>query len=311
MKLSRVDLALVLMVAIWGTNYSVMKLAFEEMPQQPFNALRMVLAAVVFAAAISIILSRAKRGVAHPRTFFTHEPLTRADILAMGGLGLVGHFAYQLCFVGGVARTSVANSSLIIGATPVLVAIVGAALGRERVSAMHWIGAAVSAAGIFIVVGSGAALGGEHLYGDLLVLASVLCWTVYTVGASSLLKRHSPLFVTGVSMAIGATLYMIVTLPQMGRVDWSLVSAWTWWALVFSSLLALCLSYLIWYGAVQKIGMARTSVYSNLVPVAAMTVATVWLGEPLTGRKLLGAALVLGGVALTRIRIPMVSPGPR
>lgn len=299
------------MVAIWGTNYSVMKLAFEEMPQQPFNALRMALAALVFAIAISVILHRAARGLAHPRMLFTHEPLTRADILAMGGLGLVGHFAYQLCFVGGVARTSVANSSLIIGATPVLVAIVGAALGRERVSAMHWLGAAVSAAGIWIVVGSGAALGGDHLDGDLLVLASVLCWTIYTVGASSLLKRHSPLFITGVSMAIGATLYMIVTLPQMGRVDWTLVSAWTWWALVFSSLLALCLSYLIWYGAVQKIGMARTSVYSNLVPVAAMSVATIWLGEPLTGRKLLGAALVLGGVALTRIRIPMVSPGPR
>lgn len=311
MKLSRVDVALVCMVAIWGTNYSVMKLAFEEMPQQPFNALRMALAALVFAIAISVILHRAARGLSHPRMFFTHEPLTRADILAMGGLGLVGHFAYQLCFVGGVARTSVANSSLIIGATPVLVALIGAALGRERVSAMHWIGAAVSAAGIWIVVGSGAALGGDHLTGDLLVLASVLCWTIYTVGASSLLKRHSPLFVTGVSMAIGATLYVIVTLPQLGRVDWSLVSAWTWWALVFSSLLALCLSYLIWYGAVQKIGMARTSVYSNLVPVAAMSVATIWLGEPLTGRRLLGAALVLGGVALTRVRIPMVSPGPR
>lgn len=311
MRLSRVDLALVLMVAIWGTNYSVMKVAFLEMPQQPFNALRMVLAALVFAVAIAVILGRAGRGLSHPRVFFTHEPLTRGDILAMAGLGVVGHFAYQLCFVGGVARTSVANSSLIIGATPVLVALVGSALGRERVSLMHWIGAAVSAAGIWIVVGTGAALGGDHLTGDLLVLASVVCWTIYTVGASSLLKRHSPLFVTGVSMAIGAALYMIVTVPQMGRVDWDGVSAWTWWALVFSSLLALCLSYLIWYGAVQKIGMARTSVYSNLVPVSAMTVATLWLGEPLTGQKLLGAALVLGGVALTRVRIPMVSPGPR
>jgi drug/metabolite transporter (DMT)-like permease len=311
MGMTRVDLALICMVAIWGTNYSVMKVAFEEMPQQPFNALRMVLAAGVFAVAILAMLRRANIVAAQPRMLFTREPLTRNDVLAMAGLGVVGHFAYQLCFVGGVARTSVANSSLIIGATPVLVAIVGAALGRERVSAMHWIGAAVSATGIWIVVGAGAALGGDHLIGDLMVLGSVVCWTIYTVGASSLLTRHSPLFVTGFSMVIGATLYMLVTLPQMGRVDWDGVSAWTWWALVFSSLLALCLSYLIWYGAVQKIGMARTSVYSNLVPVAAMTVATVWLGEPLTGRKLLGAALVLGGVALTRIRIPMVSPGPR
>jgi drug/metabolite transporter (DMT)-like permease len=309
--LSRVDLALVGMVAIWGANYSVLKMAFREMPQQPFNALRMVIASIVFGAAISWILNHARRGAALPRMLFTREPLLRRDILALGGLGLVGHFGYQLFFVGGVARTSVANSSLIIGATPVCVAIVSAALGKERVSWMHWLGAAVSASGIWMVVGMGARLGGDTMVGDLMILGSVACWTTYTVGAASLLKRHSPLFVTGTSMAMGAIPYVLVTLPGMARVDWAGVSAWTWWALVFSSLLALCLAYLIWYAAVQKIGMARTSIYSNLVPISAMTFAALWLGEPITSQKILGAALVLGGVALTRLRLPLVSPGPR
>ena len=310
-RVSRVDLALVVMVVIWGANYSVLKLAFQEIPQQPFNALRMAIASLVFAVAIAVMFRRARRGAHQPRMLFTSEPLARRDILALAGLGLVGHFGYQLCFVGGVARTSVANSSLIIGATPVCVALAGAALGRERVSWMHWAGAAVSGIGIWIVVGMGAGLGGEHLTGDLLVLASVACWTIYTVGAASLLKRHSPLFVTGTSMALGAAPYVLVILPQMAGVNWGAVSAWTWWALVFSSLFALCLAYLIWYAAVQKIGMARTSIYSNLVPIAAMTGAAFMLGEPVTVQKILGAMLVLGGVALTRIRWPIVSPGPR
>jgi len=309
--MTRVDAALVLMVAIWGANYSVLKLAFQEIPQQPFNALRMVIASIVFAAAISWIFSHARKGGIPPRILFTREPLQRRDILALAGLGLVGHFAYQLFFVGGVARTSVANSSLIIGATPVCVALAGAALGRERVSWMHWLGAAVSAAGIWLVVGLGAEIGGETLTGDLMILGSVACWTTYTVGAAALLTRHSPLFVTGASMAMGAIPYVLVTIPQMATVNWAGVSAWTWWALLFSSLFALCLAYLIWYAAVQTIGMARTSIYSNLVPIAAMTTAALWLGEPITAQKALGAAFVLGGVALTRIRLPLVSPGPR
>ena len=309
--MSRVDLALVVMVAIWGANYSVLKLAFQEIPQQPFNALRMVIASILFALAITWIFARAKKGGPLPRMLFTHEPLRRRDLFALAGLGLVGHFAYQLFFVGGVALTSVANSSLIIGATPVCVAIVSAALGKERVSWMHWLGAAVSAAGIWLVVGVGARIGGDTLTGDLMILGSVACWTAYTVGASALLKRHSPLFVTGTSMAMGAIPYVLVTIPQMARVNWAGVSAWTWWALVFSSLFALCVAYLIWYAAVQKIGMARTSIYSNLVPISAMTVAALWLGEPITAQKVAGAALVLGGVALTRLRLPLVSPGPR
>ena len=299
------------MVAIWGANYSVLKLAFQEIPQQPFNALRMVIASIVFALAITWIFGRARKGGTVPRMLFTHEPLLRRDLFALAGLGLVGHFAYQLFFVGGVALTSVANSSLIIGATPVCVAIVSAALGKERVSWLHWLGAAVSASGIWLVVGMGARLGGDTLTGDLMILGSVACWTTYTVGASALLKRHSPLFVTGTSMAMGAIPYVLVTIPQMSRVDWAGVSAWTWWALVFSSLFALCLAYLIWYAAVQKIGMARTSIYSNLVPIAAMAVAAVWLGEAISAQKVAGAALVLGGVALTRLRLPLVSPGPR
>jgi drug/metabolite transporter (DMT)-like permease len=51
---------------------------------------------------------------------------------------------------------------------------------------------------------------------------------------------------------------------------------------------------------VQKIGPSRTAIYSNVVPIIAMAVAAMWLGEPLTRTKLLGATAVLTGVALTR-----------
>jgi len=84
-------------------------------------------------------------------------------------------------------------------------------------------------------------------------------------------------------------------------VDWLAVSAWSMGALVLSALLALNLAYVIWYTGVQRLGAARTSIYSNGVPVVAMLVAWVWLGEPLTWTKILGAAAVLSGVLLTRI----------
>ena len=60
------------------------------------------------------------------------------------------------------------------------------------------------------------------------------------------------------------------------------------------------LSYTIWYVAVRQIGSARTAAYSNLIPVVAMASAVLFLGEPTELRKVLGAAAVLAGVALTR-----------
>ena len=53
--------------------------------------------------------------------------------------------------------------------------------------------------------------------------------------------------------------------------------------------------------AVQRIGSARTSVYSNLTPVVAMIVAAIWLGETISGAQIVGAAMILSGIAVNRL----------
>lgn len=297
----RVDAALVLMVLIWGVNYSLMKRTFAELPPQPFNALRMLVSTSVFLAAIGLARRAARRGVAVSRIFHTETPMTPADRWLLVGCGIVGHFIYQSCFVAGVAATSVSNSALIVGATPVVVAIVSAALGHERIGRLHWLGAATSAFGIYLVVGHGAALGGAHLKGDLLVIASVACWATYSLGAARLIQRHSPLYVTGMTFAIGCGPYVLATLPQSLAIDWAALPGWVYASAVGSALFALCLAYVIWYTGIQAIGVARTSLYSNLVPVAAMTFAALWLGEPITLIKTAGTAAVLTGLFLTRL----------
>lgn len=310
----RIDALLVLMVLIWGANYSVIKHAFREIPPQPFNALRLIIASTVFLVAIRVARRRAqaaagRRSRHSAGVFFTPSPVSSRELWMLVWLGFIGHFVYQYCFVGGVDQTSVSNAALIIGMTPVAVAVVSALLGRERIGPLHWLGAAVSLAGLYAIVGHGAGFGGATLRGDLLVMLSVGCWVFYTLGATSLIARHSPLFVTGITMAIGGIPYVAATLPQIVRMDWSHVSPWTWISLVVSALLALNVAYLIWYTGVQKIGAARTSIYSNLVPVVAMTIAALWLGEPLDGTRILGALAVLSGVFLTRLgRKPTAVP---
>lgn len=233
--------------------------------------------------------------------FYSPAPLTARDWLGLAGLGLVGHCLYQYCFVAGLAQTSVANSALVLAVTPVLIAIVSAALGQERISPLHWLGALLSLGGIYLVVGGGIGAGRGSLGGDLLMFAAACCFAIYTLGAQPLMTRHSPVGVTGLSMAIGTVLYVPAVLPHLRAVDWGTVRADTWLALVYSALFALCVSYTIWYAAVREIGSARTSVYSNLVPIVAMMTASLMLGEPLGARKIAGAAAVLAGVALTRV----------
>ena len=302
------------MILIWGSNYSVVKTALGQIPPLPFNSLRLALASLLFLASLAVT-----GGTPEPagvtgrpgwRAFPSARALSGRDWLSIAALGVIGHFIYQLCFMGGLSRTTVSNSSLILGTSPVAVAMLTSAVGHERVSRRHWIGAALSVVGIYLLAGRGASLSGQTLVGDLLAMCAVLCWAIYTVAARSLLERHSPLVVTGYSMAIGTSLYVPFGLAGLRALDWRSVGLGAWSGLVFSAVLALYVAYLIWYTAVQRIGNLRTSMYSNVLPVVAMVIAAVWLNEEISGPKAAGAAAILIGVGITRIGATLPASTP-
>ena len=287
-RLPLLDLSLVLMVLVWGANYSVMKRAFDEVPPLAFNAMRMVLASTVFLWSIRVARRRAGRTPTRlSAVFHTPDRLTRRDRWDLAWLGVVGHFGYQLCFAAGVARTHASNAALILGATPVAVVVLSAVFGRDRIRPLVWLGAAVSALGVYFVIGRGAAFGASTLQGDLLMFVALICWAVYTLGSTRIMARHSPLYVTGVTMAIGTALYAVSAVPSLLLVRWSAVGATTWVLLVLSALLALCFGFIVWNAAVQRLGATHTVIYSNLVPLVAMIVA---------------AGLIVFGVVLTRLQ---------
>ena len=294
------------MTIIWGTNYALVKTAFREIDPQAFNTLRLIEASAVMVG-VNLLVRRYRPAVAESAggeiasIFHTPAIVTGGEWLRLAWLGLVGHCAYQYLFIGGLARTSVANGALIVAASPIVITLFSTIAGKERIGALHWAGTILSFLGIYIVVGRGAHVNEASLRGDVMLFGAVVCWALYTIGARPLMARHSPVGVTAVSMALGTVMYVPLAAPAMSAVDWSGVSVLTWIKLVYSSLFALCVAYTIWYVAVREIGSARTSAYSNLLPIVAMATAYVWLGEPLGLGKLGGAAAVLAGVALTRL----------
>jgi drug/metabolite transporter (DMT)-like permease len=284
------DFLLLLMILIWGSNFSIVKVALRDFPEIPFNAMRMVTGTVVFLAALWFTRDRAK-----PRA-----PLTRTDWTQLFLLGFVGTFLYQFCFVSSVRRTSVGNGSLIIGLSPIVISLMSALVGHERIRPLRWVGVAVALLGLYFVVGHGVDFSGQTLRGDLLMLAGVMCWATYSVASQPILRRHPPLVVIALTFSVGATSYVLVTTPILAGTNWSAVSSFSWLLMFTSAFLALNVSYWIWYTGLQKLGGSRTSMYSYLTPVVAMVVAALWLGEPISTNQVAGAAAIFTGLLITR-----------
>ena len=220
----RIDVLLLLMTVIWGSNFTVVKLAIRYIPELPFNSLRLLIASVAFLGAIALREGR--------------PTLTGAEWRRVIQLAFVGHVIYQLCFVGAVRRTTVANSALIFAFTTIVVTLLTSALGHERIQPARWAGALLSLAGIYLVVGGGAAQAGATMVGNLLAAGAMLCWAVYTVGARKLLAARSALAVTGYSMAVGSIAYVPLAWSGFRDLRWGAVPVSAWAALALSALLA-------------------------------------------------------------------------
>ncbi len=283
------DLALLAMVFVWGINFAIIKQTLAEMSPLAFNGLRVSLAAIVM-----LVILRATEG---------DWRLSKGDWLPMLRLGLIGNTVYQLLFILGLDRTRAGNSSLILALVPVVVALLSAGLGSEKVRGRAWLGIVLSFAGIVLVVqGGGKSVGltSGTLLGDVLTLGATICWALYTVLSKPLLEHYSPLRVSGLSMAMGAPLLVLASVPELIRQDWGTVSLQGWLGLLYSFSMALVFAYIVWSTGVRRIGGPRTAVYSNLIPVVAVTTAWLMLGEAMTGLQLVGAVVILTGVTLAR-----------
>jgi drug/metabolite transporter (DMT)-like permease len=287
-KLGWIDLALVAMVTIWGVNAVVVKLAYLQFQPVAFMTLRFIIPPIVFA----LILCLTDR-----RFVFS-----RRDWIMLTLAGLVGTTIYQPCFLFGLQLSDVSDAALIIATTPAFVAILNRLLGREQLAPRGWLGIVIAFVGVAFSLSGNRSFGfsPDMWLGYVLLFFSDLFWASYVVLIAPLMQRHPPLRVTALSIILGAIPLVLFNLPSLAAQDWNAVNVGGWSSVLFSSVLAVVATTVIWNLSVQKIGGARTAIYMNLTPVIAMFTAVLLLSKEITLAKIIGTAIILFGVNLVR-----------
>lgn len=279
---------MLLVVLIWGGNFTATKVALQQLPPLPFTALRFAVASLLL---LALLFHR--EGVRLPR---------RDTWPALIALGVVGNTVYQLLFVNGLARTSATNSSLILASMPTVVTVAAGVIGLERTTLRERIALAVATVGVVLVVASrGLDFGGERV-GDLLTLGSVLSWAAYTVGLRGFRSGMSALSITTWTTITGTPALLLLGLPGLAQIDFGTVSVAAWSGLAYSTILSLIVAYFLWNRGVQVIGASRASLYTCLTPLVATTTAMAVLHERPAIWHFVGGALIVGGVTLSQAR---------
>jgi len=124
------------------------------------------------------------------------------------------------------------------------------------------------------------------------------------------LQRLGTLYVSGWSMLFGAVLMSPLIALGWDRTPWGEMQAAHWASFAYTVVLAGALGYLFWYEGIRRLGIARSVIYSYLIPVFAMISAVTFLGEHVSLAQIIGAVVVIAGLVLTRQTTPAPAPTP-
>lgn len=270
---------------VWGGSFIAARIVATETPAFTAALWRYVIATAALVA-LSLVL---EHGL--PR-------LTRAQAIAVGLLGLTGVVLYNVLFLYGMQTVTASRGSLIVATVPAATLLGGALFLREPLTARRGAGIAIALLGVAVELGRGNPLvlfQDEAGIGEAALFGGVLAWAAYTLLGRRLLTELTPLAATTYAALVGTPLLALLCLAT-GELALPAATARGWSSLLFLGLLGTALAYIWFYDGVRAIGPARTSVFVNLVPIAAITFGVLLLGETLLPSMVVGAALVVSGV---------------
>lgn len=289
---------------LWAGNAVVGRLAVGHVPPLALNALR-------WAIALVILLPLAWPAVA------TSE--ARAALLArwkpLASLGLLGVGAYNALQYLALTTSSPVNVTLIAASMPVGMLAVGALFYRTRPTPRDLLGAALSLAGVAVVLARGewsqlAAV--RFVPGDLLMIGAVIAWAFY----SWQLARPHPLLagdqrpawdwagflfaqmLFGVAFASAAALGEAVLMPGQSI-------RWSPWVIVLLAYVAIgpaLIAYRCWGLGVAQAGPALAALFSNLTPLFAAALSAALLGDAPQGYHVAAFGLIVAGIGVSARR---------
>ncbi len=280
-------LLMVLAMVFWGGSFVAGKIALPEIPPMTLTFYRFFIAtAVIF-----------------PYMWISEEQKTprRQDIPLLFALGLLGISGFFACMFTSLLYTSAANSSTINALNPLTSSIIATYLTDERLTKRKIALILLALSGVILTVTGGdidVLLGMRFNKGDLIMVVAMLSFAVYGIYSRRATSIYSPLMVTAYVFLFGFIQIIPLMLREGVWMNALSISREAWAAVIFMALGASVVGYLIQQISIKRIGVNKTSLFINLVPIFATIFAYLVLGDPITIVNVVAIAIIVSAVYL-------------
>lgn len=223
----------------------------------------------------------------------------RGDWLRTAGLGLLFFAIFPILFNASLIYTSSARGALALSTLPLLSLVVGAALGKERLTARRTAGVLIAMAGVgFALLSDLGHAPPQAWRGDLLMIAAALCMALYGIWSKPVIRRSGPIPFTTVAMAVGAAALVLISTVRGSFDAVAQFAVPQWSAALYLGVIGAALTFYLWAFALGKASPTSVAVTVTVNPVTASLVAAVVLNEPIGWNLAIGIVVVGIGIWL-------------
>jgi drug/metabolite transporter (DMT)-like permease len=286
---TKVWIALLALYIVWGSTYLAIRFSVETIPPFLHASLRFLISGAILYA------WRRAAGDPAPTTGNWKSTAIVGAALLLGGNGLVA-WAEQTV-PSGIA-------ALLITTSPFwLVLFESMRAGGTKPTWQAILGLIVGFAGVFILIGPAEIIGGESsfdTFGVILLLLAPLFWSMGSIYAKGADMPKSTLLSTGMQMLMGAVALFLVSVVKGELSGFSLgaVSLRSWLALLYLITFGSLIGFVSYGWLLHNAPISLVSTYAYVNPVVAVLLGSLFADEPLNGRILIGAAIIIGSVVL-------------
>ena len=224
------------------------------------------------------------------------------DWLILVLMAFCGQFMFTLFLLWGLRLTSAMEAGLITSTTPAAMALVALVVLRERLTLRSALGVGLALAGVLIINGLPEASVGEvrpgRIWGNLLVCGAVLGEAVFLLLRKSLSPALDNLALTAALSFLGFLMFLPPALYQAAGFDFQGVSLKEWAAILYFGFVFTVAAYIFWFKGVARVSGTTAGAFSAVMPVSAVVLSGIFLGERFTWVHGLGGVLILGAIGL-------------
>lgn len=277
-----------LAVIFWGMSYIWTKIAFEY-----YQPITVMLIRLTISTTLMAIIFRARK---------LTERIDRKDYKAFILLSLFSPFFYFIGENFGVYHVSPTVAAVIVATIPVFSPILGYLAFREKISVINVIGFLVSFFGVIVMVMDGDMRFTAAPIGIFFLFFAVFSALVNIIFLKKLAVKYSSFTIILVQNFLGGLFFIPVFLVMDAQDFLQIRPSWE----AIASLVALAvfgstLAFMFYTSGVRAIGIARTAIFANLIPVVTAITSFIFLGELIDLGRIIGMFIVISGLLMTQV----------